>query len=323
MGDEAALRQAILAEPADERAWLVMADWFEEHDDPARAELFRVTLTLRLRTDEAHRPALEKRQRRLLAASVRPAVPEVVNSIGMRFVLVPPGTFWMGSPEQEEGPDGRECPRHEVEITRPFAQGAFQVTQEQYEQVMGSNPSRLHPTGPGGPVDTVIYAEAVRFCEALAKLPEEKEAGRSYRLPTEAEWEYACRAGTTSRWFFGDREADLKHHGWFRDNSGGTTHPVGQKRPNAWGLYDLYGNVAEWCSDWWDEGYYARSPRKDPKGPGNTGSRSLRGGAFSYGPEYCRTAYRDAISPAGRNPVVGFRALCVLGAWSTRAGRRR
>jgi uncharacterized protein (TIGR02996 family) len=334
MGDEAALWQAILAEPADERAWLVMADWLEENDDPPRAELFRTTLTLRLRSDEAHRPALEERQRELLAAGVRPAVPEVVNSIGMRFVLVPPGTFWMGSPERDVHRDNPECPRHEVEITRPFALGAFPVTQRQFESVLHHNPSRFCATGAGKdavrgldtaslPVDSVIYAEAVSFCEALSKLPEEKNAGRAYRLPTEAEWEYACRAGTSARWSFGDREADLKDHGWFRDNAGGTTHPVGQKLPSAWGLYDLYGNVAEFCHDWKDDRYYARSPRKDPPGPKQGHSRSLRGGAHSYGPEYCRTAYRDAIMPAGRNPVVGFRALCVLEAWSTRARRRR
>ncbi len=332
MGDEAALWQAILAQPADERAWLVMADWLEEHDDPARAELFRTTLTLRLRSDEARRPALEARQRELLAAGVRPAVPEVVNSVGMRLALIPPGTFWMGSPEQDVHPD--ECPRHEVEITRPFALGAFPVTQGQFERVMHANPSRFCPSGPGSqavlgldtaalPVDSVSYAEAVGFCEALSKLPGEKEAGRTYRLPTEAEWEYACRAGSSTRWWFGDREADLKDHAWYRDNSGGTTQPVGQKRPNAWGLYDMHGNVAEFCHDWKDGCYYAASPRKDPKGPRRGSSRSLRGGSHSYGPEYCRTAYRDAIAPSGRNPVVGFRTLCALEAWSTRPRRRR
>jgi uncharacterized protein (TIGR02996 family) len=316
--DEAALWQAIHDAPADERAWLVMADWLEEHDDPLRAELFRVTLTLRLRSDEAHRPALEERQRELLAAGVRPAVPEVVNSIGMRFVLVPPGTFWMGSPEGEEGRFPSEGPQHEVEISRPFYLGAYAVTQEQYQRVTGRNPGWFQAGGEGTdkakgldttdfPVENVSWDEASNFCEKLSRLPEEKKAGRRYWLPTEAEWEYSCRGGVASSIPYHFGTGLLPQQANFRETGLGRPCPVGSYAPNAWGLYDMHGNVWEWCLDWSGKDDYASSPRVDPHGPSEGTYRVLRGGACGTHVRYCRSACRVRREPADRSSDLGFR----------------
>jgi uncharacterized protein (TIGR02996 family) len=294
MDEAAALWQAIHEAPADEGAWLVMADWLEEHDSPERAELFRVTLELRRGGARPRRRALEARKQELLAAGVRPCVPEVVNSIGMRFVLVPPGTFRMGAPRRATG------------AVQPFYLGVFPVTQRQFQQVMRRNPSHFRPKGSGKdrvkgvdtgalPVDSVIYPEATGFCDKLSALPEEKKAGRAYRLPTEIEWVYACRAASPTATAFHCGKALPEAQA----NTGtrlGRTSAVGSYPPNAFGLFDMHGNVAEFCLDWRSMGH----------------SRALRGGAWSYGVEYCRTAYRDAIMPTGRNNVVGFRAAFVL-----------
>jgi uncharacterized protein (TIGR02996 family) len=332
--DEAALWQAIHDAPADERAWLVMADWLEEHDDPLRAELFRITLALRLRSDEAHRLALEARQRELLAAGVRPAVPEVVNSVGMRLALIPAGTFWMGSTDFELTSSGAEGPRHEVELTRPYYLGVFAVTQEQFQRVLGNNPSHFCASGEGRkkvkgldsstfPVDSVTWNRAVTFCRKLSTRPEEKKAGRVYRLPTEAEWEHACRAGAADAPFhFGaslsSRQANFNGKEPSRGAPQGPylsrTCPVGSYPPNAFGLYDMHGNVAEHCHDWGGENY-PDGPRKDPQGPGPSHTHVLRGGSWGYSGRSCRTASRDGISPRGRNAVVGFRVACVLASW--------
>ena len=161
------------------------------------------------------------------------------NSIGIRLKLLPAGTFWMGE----------DLDAHKVTLTQPFYLGVYEVTQEQYERVMGKNPSNFK--GPQNPVEKVSWDDAVEFCRKLSELPEEKAAGRIYRLPTEAEWEYACRAGTTTKYSFGDSESELGEYGWFDKNSDRKTHPVGQKQPNKWGLYDMHGNVWEWCSDWY------------------------------------------------------------------------
>jgi eukaryotic-like serine/threonine-protein kinase len=142
----------------------------------------------------------------------------------------------------------------------------YEVTQGEYERVMGTNPSHFKGD-PRLPVETVSWQDAMTFCERLSALPAERSAGRVYRLPTEAEWEYACRAGSTTIYSFGDSEGSLGDYAWYDSNSGSKTHPVGQKRPNAWGLYDMHGNVWEWCSDWYDGSYYASSPVDDPTGP--------------------------------------------------------
>ena len=239
------------------------------------------------------------------------------NSLGMTFVRIEPGTFLMGSTAVEH-----EKPPHLVEITRPFFLGAREVTQRQYLEVMGVNPSHFKGSD-DLPVEQVSWFDAVGFCNKLS----EKEgrtpcyrisvqdvtvvAGNGYRLPTEAEWEYCCRAGSTTRFPFGDNDADLGEFAWFVGNSKSQTHPVGRLRPNRWSLYDMLGNVAEWCQDGYDAGYYATSPRADPPGPSGAPYRVFRGGRWHYEPGSCRPAFRTWCWPEGRYDSHGFRVAAV------------
>ena len=226
---------------------------------------------------------------------VKPGKP-ITNSIGMVLVPIPAGKFMMSYP-----PSGSQ---HPVTITRPFHIGAFEVTQEQYQKVMGKNPS--HFKGPNNPVEKVTWDEAVEFCRRLSKLPEEKAAGHVYRLPTEAEWEYACRAGTTTKFSFGDDEGQLDQYAWYRDSKGTKgTHPVGEKKPNPWGLYDMHGNVGEWCQDRFGE--YPRGPVTDPTGPTTGSGRVLRGGGWFYHAWYCLSGRRGRYNPALSYYSEGFR----------------
>ncbi|MCY2994492.1 MAG: formylglycine-generating enzyme family protein, partial [Planctomycetota bacterium] len=158
-------------------------------------------------------------------------------------------------------------------------------------------------------VETVSWDEAVEFCKRLSEVAEERAAGRTYRLPTEAEWEYACRAGSTSKYSFGDSEAELGQHAWYDQNSGNTTHPVGGKSANAWGLYDMHGNVWEWCQDW--HGAYGAGPASDSSGPGSASFRVLRGGAWLDSGRNCRSAYRRGFEPGFRIRGRGFRVAGV------------
>ena len=247
------------------------------------------------------------------------------NSIGMQLVLIPPGEFQMGSPKElieEElrlhGDDGwyrdhlpAEGPQHRVRITKPYWLGVTDVTQEEYQRVMGSNPSKFQGD-PKRPVEQVSWDDAVEFCRRLSELPGEKAAKRRYGLPTEAQWEHACRAGTTTRWYSGDDEARLGDVAWFNENAGGQTHPVGQKRANAWGLYDMHGNVWEWCQDWYNAYYYKESPMDDPAGPPGGSDRVLRGGGWGYPARDCRSADRYHYVPGYRRYDLGFRASQVL-----------
>jgi formylglycine-generating enzyme required for sulfatase activity len=250
------------------------------------------------------------------------------NSIGMKLVLIPPGEFMMGSPaeEKDRGPD--EGPQHRVTISRPFHMGAYPVTQAQYELVMGRNPSSFSAKGDRSanvaghdtsrhPVDSVSSNDAISFCQRLSDLPAERAARRTYRLPTEAEWEYVCRAGTRTRWSFGDDGAKFGEYDWFNGNSNGATHPVGQKKPNAWGLYDVYGNATQWCMDWWDANYYQQSPSIDPTGPESGSHRVLRGSSWYGGPTDSASRHKD-FAGAG-NPCYGFR---VVWAAERKRGRR-
>ncbi|MGA2622049.1 MAG: SUMF1/EgtB/PvdO family nonheme iron enzyme, partial [Thermoguttaceae bacterium] len=251
---------------------------------------------------------------------------EITNSIGMKLVLIPPGEFEMGSPKEIIDEELRahggdqwwaerlpgEGPRHHVRITQPFYLGVYEVTQGEYERVMGTNPSEFSATGKEKdkvagqdpkrfPVECVSWDDCVEFCRKLSALPEEKAAGRWYGLPTEAQWEYACRAGSTGRFNFSPvsraipRENDengLTDYGWFKGNSEDRTHAVGSKPANAWGLYDMHGNVWEWCQDWYDARYYGVAPTADPTGPPGGSCRVLRGGSCYMDAEYCRSAFR-------------------------------
>ena len=242
----------------------------------------------------------------------------ITNSIGLKLALIPAGSFWMGSPESEAGRSSDESPRHEVKLTRNFSLGVNPVTQAEYQQVVGSNPSRFAGND-RRPVERVSWLDAVAFCNRLSEWEQRPLfynvsdqqvriiGGSGYRLPTEAEWEYACRAGTRSRWWFGDEDARLRDFAWYGENSGDTTHPVGEKPANAWGLHDMHGNVWEWCQDWYDSHYYAKSPKSDPVGPDSGPDRVSRGGAWGYDPDYCRSAYRYDVLPDYFSVSVGFR----------------
>jgi formylglycine-generating enzyme required for sulfatase activity len=236
------------------------------------------------------------------------------NSLGMKFIELPAGTFLMGSPPRKAGdpadhrPDGDEQ-QHEVEITRPFFLGIHEVTQEQFARVMGENPSVFTSAakigGPDHPVENVSWAKAVEFCEKLSALPEEKKARRRYRLPTEAEWEYACRAGKNETPFSTGNDLHLSDANILRpkerladpESHAEPTKPVGSYPPNAWGLYDMHGNVWEWCSDWYDPDYYRTSPQKDPTGPATGEKHVARGGSRADYARECRSANRLAVAP--------------------------
>jgi len=218
------------------------------------------------------------------------------NGVTMKLVLIRPGTFVMGSPDSEQGRVSKEGPQHQVTISKPFYMGVTEVTQAQYEAVMGTNPSAFK--GPANPVENVSWNDAVLFCRKLSE-----KTGKTFRLPTEAEWEYACRAGTKTRFSFGDAESVLGDYVWYKSNSGGKTHPVGQKKSNAWGLYDMLGNVWEWCADWY--GPYSSEALVDPQGAGSGGDRVLRGGAGDGGAG--RSAVRGNGPPLRRRGADGFR----------------
>ncbi len=254
---------------------------------------------------------------------------EITNSIGMKLVLIPAGKFLMGSPKDEKERFHGEV-QHEVSITKPFNLGVYMVTQAEYEKVMGNNPSYFSPKGDGKdevedmdtshfPVEMVSWEDAIAFCKKLSELPEEKKAGRVYRLPTEAEWEYACRAGTKTVFHYGDSLSSKQANFDGNDPYGGAdkgpnlnrTAKVGSYAPNAFGLYDMHGNVWEWCQDWYNGGYYKNSPKEDPPGPAQASDRVVRGGSwYSHGWD-CRSAGRHRLGPASRFASLGFRVAAV------------
>jgi uncharacterized protein (TIGR02996 family) len=296
MTQDEAFLQAIFEDPSDDTPWLVYADWLEERGDP-RAELYR------------HR--------------------RLTNSIGMQFVLIPPGTFLMGSPETEAERESDEGPQHEVEITQPFYLGAYPVTQEEYQIVMRKNLSWFSSKGGGKggvkkldtrrfPVERVSWENAVEFCRLLTE--KEGGSGHLYRLPTEAEWEYACRGGQAFKdsapFYFTKPSSSLSSKRANFEGNVGRTTTVGSYQPNVLGLYDMHGNVWEWCSDWFDRSYYQRSPKQDPQGPESSpeNRRVMRGGSWGYGRRECRAASRAGSNPGNRLGVIGFRVVLVASA---------
>lgn len=256
------------------------------------------------RTEEARlveiRKAESKKEVEVARANLKSAIeaanslsPAIKNSVGMELVLIKPGEFRMGS---DDG-DSDEKPAHEVFIYKPFYMGKYEVTQAQWRRVMGYSFS--HFNGDNLPVENVSFDEAKKFCGKLSQM-----TGDEYRLPSEAEWEYASRAGST-----GNYAGSLDAMAWYESNSGGKTHPVGQKQPNTWGLYDMHGNVNEWVEDRYGERYYSISPTIDPLGPSSGSKRGGRGGGWSSNAANCRSACRNAGAPDTHSMDLGFRVV--------------
>jgi formylglycine-generating enzyme required for sulfatase activity len=233
------------------------------------------------------------------------------NSIGMEFVLIPAGEFDMGSPSREKRRKLWESPVHRVTIKKPFYLGRYPVTQEQWGKVMGNNPSYFR--GEKYPVETVSWEEAQVFIRKLNAVENTCEKSPVYRLPTEAEWEYSARAGTTSSYFFGDKESKLTEYAWFLKNSGLETHPAGLKKPNPWGLYDMYGNVGEWVQDEYHISYKgAPSDERAWESPFPNISvpvRIRRGGGWNGNAGCCRSAERLFAAQDRRLNSLGFRVV--------------
>jgi formylglycine-generating enzyme required for sulfatase activity len=225
---------------------------------------------------------------------------EITNGKGMRFRLIPAGEFTMGAVTADARAGNDEKPRHNVRISKPFYISAFEITQSQFESVTGNNPSKFR--GSDKPVESVSWDEAVEFCNKLSQLE-----GGKYRLPTEAEWEYACRAGSSTTFYWGDSMDD--RYAWHAENSDNQTQPAGRKLPNSWGLYDMSGNVCEWCADWYGSDYYGMSGSLDPQGPSTGKNRVIRGNAWNANPGILRTSFRLSTRPDNRSNSIGFRVV--------------
>ena len=285
---------ALAADPGDDTGWLAMADCLEEGDDPRRAELVRLQLSLRRRLDHPHWAAWEDRLRCLWADGVEGCQPALSDPFGIDYVLIPPGEFWMGAPDGEQWRDDDEPPRRRVTLTTGFWMARTPVTRRQWRAVIDRGAIRLDSDDL--PADGVSYHLAQRFCARYNEV-----ASRTCRLPTEAEWEYACRAGTATSFCSGEGVEALRQVGWCSydgtwDSSGGPRQ-VRQLRPNSWGLHDMHGNVWEWCAD----GQWAED-----------GERMSRGGSWRGGPWFCRSAERWAQSPDVEGTNNGLRVLLEL-----------
>ena len=262
--------------------------------------------------------AAQASRRRSQAAAILGVEGELTLDLGrdvaMELALIPAGRFVMGSPIEEADRGSDEGPQHEVTIVSPFYMGIHEVTREQYEAVMDATPGRFE--GRTNPVENVSWDDAALFCRKLAA-----RAGRAVRLPTEAEWEYACRAGTSTPFHTGETigtdqanyNGEATYASGARGVDRGKTIPVGGLSANAWGLYDMHGNVYEWCQDWYDGRSYAEAGARDPRGPSSGTYRVLRGGSWRFGPHNCRSAYRHRHSPYERRDYIGFRVVAAVG----------
>ncbi|MBW7988876.1 MAG: formylglycine-generating enzyme family protein [Planctomycetes bacterium] len=235
----------------------------------------------------------------------------VTNSIGMKLVYIPAGSFMMGNPSNEKDHYIDEGPQHQVHISEGFWMGQTEVTQGQYKSVMNAEPwsgNKCVQEDANNPAVFMRWDKAAEFCRKLSQ-----QEGKTYRLPTEAEWEYACRAGTTTRFSFGDSDSSLGDYAWFNDNTSTVdqkyAHSVGQKKPNPWGLSDMHGNVCEWCSDFCGVDYYSYSPIVDPKGPSSGDARSLRGGSWGHFKNDLRCSERSRGYPGISSSNFGFRVV--------------
>ncbi len=233
---------------------------------------------------------------------------EMKTKSGREMVQLPGGWFTMGDKDEVD------AKLHEVFVSS-FYIDKYPVTQEEYQRVMGENPSRWK--GNKNPVEQVSWSKAARYCNACSRLEGLQPCydlntwecdfdADGYRLPTEAEWEYACRAGTKTPYFFGNDMSKLQNYAWFDNNSGKKPRPVGQKQPNPWGLHDMYGNVWEWCNDFYQVDYYQESPEENPKGPKTGDTRVVRGGAWKFSAENCRSGYRYNEDPAYSDVCFGY-----------------
>ena len=235
--------------------------------------------------------------------SVTNSVEIVTNSVGIKLAYIPPGKFTMGSPETEPGRVANETQRN-VKIEQGFRIGVTEVTQKQWQLIMGTNPAFFQ--GDDLPIEQVTWHEAVEFCQRLS----EKEKKR-YRLPTEAEWEYACRAGTATVYYSGKDKDMLDAVGWYVENSGNQSHPVGRKQPNAWGLYDMHGNVSEWCAERLPDDKEGDSRSAQLSSEENA-LRDLRGGSWGLNASDCRSASRLRNAGTSRYFDLGLRVVCDL-----------
>jgi uncharacterized protein (TIGR02996 family) len=319
MDTEQTLLAALHADPFDPTPRLALADWLEEQGHPDRAELARLQLRLDSTLEHPERRLWERRVQELLAAGVRPCVAELTlalkPTLHLRAALIRPGVFWMGTTEEETAESdetwrnrGNEVPRRRVTLTRPFYLAVYPVTQAQWRTVYRATPA--HFKGPDRPAECVLWERAVGFCRAASR-----KTGRTVRLASEAEWEYACRAGTTTAYASGNGAEAMARIGWCNLEE---TQPVGQKQPNGWGLYDMHGNVWEWCADAYAD--YPDEDRVDPVRAIDSQERVARGGSWSNPHGACRSGCRIGFMAGGRNDFIGFRVAID---WQEgRAGKR-
>jgi uncharacterized protein (TIGR02996 family) len=305
MDAEETLLWAIVADPSDDTTWLALADCLEEQEQPDRAELVRLREWLRQADlHDRQRPPRARRLQELLAAGVKPAVPMrqivIAKKVTLDLVLIPPGSFWMGSPNNEAHRFGDEGPRHRVTLTKAFWLGVHPVTRAQWRAATGrQGPNRIKRKD--HPVNNVSWHACQQMCASLGAL-----TGQVFRLPTEAEWEYACRAATTTTFHSGDDLESLDRAAWYKRTSSDQTHPVGQKEPNAWGLFDMHGNILEWCQD--GDRAYKDSSVTDPVCT-DTRRPVTRGGAFASTHQACRCAFRYQRRPDEQDRITGCRVV--------------
>jgi uncharacterized protein (TIGR02996 family) len=295
--------------------WLSQLTVLDLHNNRLTDDSVGLLLTrpssLRLRRLDIQGNNLTAETRRRLAAWHEGRDPSrIINTLGMELVRIPAGTFLMGSPDVEPHRYEDEGPLHEVTLSKPFFLSVYPVTQQCFREVMGRNPSHFHSGnggGPSHPVDSVSWEDAVRFCDLLSQHPLEKRSGRRYRLPTEAEWELACRAGTTTPFCWGESASSYQanfdgQHPYAGAEEGpmrNRTTPVGSYAANPFGLYDMHGNIWEWCADWYGKHYYRTSPLVDPHGPESGEFHVLRGGCWQHLGACGRAAYRLDHPPGG------------------------